>query len=416
MNKSTRTSSVKGAKNGLWRMFGNAASLRSREKEKYGRIARSFGLPPDSSWKDILQRSQEAKNRRPIPPRILSTGPCKQHKILDDDIDLHKLPAPKLHQGDAGKYLQTYGVHVLQSPDGKWTNWSIFRGMIHDSRRLVCLVGSGQHNSVIRDMWLKKGKTEVSWALAFGVPPAASVVAACPVPQGISEAEYVGAMVGQPLDVVKCELSDLLVPANSEIVMEGTSVPGKITDESHVAASMASEELLQLLRQHGFPVIDAFAPLETYATWCALKVDVKKLAELRTTSKEFCNKIGNLVFNDKSAMLMNRIMLFGHGVNVRDFKDIMWGLATCCRPGQDEHLFEDIPVLPPTPYMSHGRGNPTRGGKVVSDCLFPMEYEGKTSFRGCEFERSYPEEVKERVRSNWTAMEFVEVESPSKST
>ncbi|KAK9438222.1 Carboxylyase-related protein [Metarhizium brunneum] len=452
---------VKGAKNGLWRMFGNAASLRSREEEKYGRIARSFGLPPDSSWKAILQRSQEAKRRPPIPPRILSTGPCKQHKIFGDDIDLHKLPAPKLHQGDAGKYLQTYGVHVLQSPDGKWTNWSIFRGMIHDSRRLVCLVGSGQHNSVIRDMWLKKGKTEVSWALAFGVPPAASVVAACPVPQGVSEAEYVGAMVGQPLDVVKCELSDLLVPANSEIVMEGTfsfkdkapegpfedylglhfsddqhmqplftvnaityrdgailpvSVPGKITDESHVTASMASEELLELLRQHGYPVIDAFAPLETYATWCALKVDVEKLAEMRTTPEEFCNKIGNLAFNDKSSMLMNRIMLFGHDVDVGNFRDIMWALATRCRPGQDEYVFDDIPVLPLTPYMSHGRGDPTRGGKVVSDCLFPMEYEGKTSFSACDFERSYPEEIKERVRSNWTAMGFDEVESLSRST
>ncbi|KAM3520756.1 hypothetical protein MY4038_009299 [Beauveria bassiana] len=342
---------------------------------------------------DVLRADGDlAEINKQVDPHLEVGAIVRRHKILGDDIDLHKLPAPKLHQGDAGK------------------------GMIHDSRRLVCLVGSGQHNSVIRDMWLKKGKTEVSWALAFGVPPAASVVAACPIPPGISEAEYVGAMVGQPLDVVKCELSDLLVPANSEIVMEDTSVPGKITDESHVTASMASEELLQLLRQHGFPVIDAFASLETYATWCALKVDVKKLAELRTTSKEFCNKIGNLVFNDKSAMLMNRIMLFGHDVNVRDFKDIMWALATCCRPGQDEHLFEDIPVLPLTPYMSHGRGNPTRGGKVVSDCLFPMEYEGKTSFRGCEFERSYPEEVKERVRSNWTAMGFVEVESPSKST
>ncbi|KAK8927921.1 Ferulic acid decarboxylase 1 [Metarhizium anisopliae] len=374
---------VKGAKNGLWRIFGNAASLRGREEEKYGRIARSFGLPPDSSWKAILQRSQEAKRRPPIPPRILSTGPCKQHKIFGDDIDLHKLPAPKLHQGDAGKYLQTYGVHVLQSPDGKWTNWSIFRGMIHDSRRLVCLVGSGQHNSVIRDMWLKKGKTEVSWALAFGVPPAASVVAACPVPQGVSEAEYVGAMVGQPLDVVKCELSDLLVPANSEIVMEGTFSFKDKAPEAWVSRNR--------------------------------RVDVKKLAEMRTTPEEFCNKIGNLAFNDKSSMLMNRIMLFGNDVDVGNFRDIMWALATRCRPGQDEYVFDDIPVLPLTPYMSHGRGNPTRGGKVVSDCLFPMEYEGKTSFRACDFERSYPEEIKERVRSNWTAMGFDEVESLSRS-
>lgn len=214
---------VKGAKNGLWRMFGNAASLRRSEDQRYGRIARSLGLPPNASWKVILERSQEGKAHPPLPPRVVSTGPCKQNKISGDDIDLHKLPAPMLHQADGGKYIQSYGVHVLTTPDGSWTNWSIFRGMIHDSKRLVCLVGTGQHNAIIREKWLKEGKTEMPWALAFGVPPAVNLAAACPIPEGVSEAEFVGAMVGQPLEVVKCETNDLMVPANSEIVFEGTT-------------------------------------------------------------------------------------------------------------------------------------------------------------------------------------------------
>lgn len=43
-----------------------------------------------------------------------------------------------------------------------------------------------------------------------------------PLPDGCTEAEYVGAMTGHALDVVKCETNNLLVPANSEIVLEGT--------------------------------------------------------------------------------------------------------------------------------------------------------------------------------------------------
>ena len=43
-----------------------------------------------------------------------------------------------------------------------------------------------------------------------------------PLPDGVTEAEYVGAMTGTALDVVKCETNDLLVPANSEIVFEGS--------------------------------------------------------------------------------------------------------------------------------------------------------------------------------------------------
>ena len=213
---------VKGARDGLWKMFGNAASLRNDDKFRYGRIARSLGLPPDSSWKDILTKMRLATHRDPLPPNILSTGPCKQNKIFGDDVDLTSLPVPLLHQGDGGKYLQTWGVHVLETPDKSWTNWSIFRGMVHDKRRLTCLVIPGQHNSMIRDQWLKQGKDEVPWALALGAPPAASIAASIPLPPGVSEGEYVSALAGKPLDMVKCELSDLLVPANSEIIIEGT--------------------------------------------------------------------------------------------------------------------------------------------------------------------------------------------------
>jgi phenacrylate decarboxylase len=164
---------------------------------------------------------QAGKSAPIILPRILETGHCKQNKIFGDAINLHDLPAPYLHEGDGGKYIQTYGLHVLESPEKLWTNWSIFRGIIHDERRIVCMVNSGQHNSIIRRKWLDIGKNEMPWALALGVPPTASIVAALPVSEGVSEGEYVGAMAGKPLDLVKCELSDFLVPANSEIIIEG---------------------------------------------------------------------------------------------------------------------------------------------------------------------------------------------------
>ncbi|KAH8886570.1 putative 3-octaprenyl-4-hydroxybenzoate carboxy-lyase [Thozetella sp. PMI_491] len=451
-DKAPLFNNVKGAKDGLWRMFGNAASLRSRKEERFGRIARNLGIPPTSTWQQICARWREGKRASPLVPNVLPTGPCKENKISGDAVDLHKLPAPLLHQADGGKYIQTYGLHVLQTPDKSWTNWSIFRGMVHDKNRLVCLVGSGQHNSLIREKWLAAGKTEIPWALALGVPPAASIAAAMPVPEGVSEAEYVGALVGRPLDLVKCELSDLLVPANSEIVMEGTfsftdkamegpfedylglmfdddlhmmplftvktityrddailpvSVPGRITDESHTTAALAAAEVLELCQQHGLPILDANAPLETHATWCALKVDIKKLAEMKTTPEEFCKKLGDLVYNDKSCMLVNRVLLVGDDVDVQNFNDIVWAMATRCHPGKGEYIFDDVPGFFLTPYMSHGVCDPRRGGKIVSNCLLPMEYEGKRNFRVVDFENSYPEDIKKRVLSNWKSMGFV---------
>lgn len=112
-------------------------------------------------------------------------------------------------------------MHVLRSPDGKWTNWSIARAMIYDKRHLVGLVMLPQHIAQIREMWKKEGK-DVPWALAFGVPPAAIMASSMPLPDGVTESEYIGAMTGEALEVVKCQTNDLYVPANSEIVFEGT--------------------------------------------------------------------------------------------------------------------------------------------------------------------------------------------------
>lgn len=221
---------VKGARNGLWRVFSNAASLRKDEKEMFGRVARNFGLPKDSTWQQICAKTQDGKNKPLMPPNILESGPCQENKIFGDDIDLESLPVPKLHQHDGGKFLQTYGIHMLQTPDGSWTNWSIFRAQVYDKRHLVALINPGQHNHIIREQWKALGK-DVPWALSFGGPPAATMAAASPVPEGISEAEYVGAMLGKPLDLVKCQLNDLLVPANSEIVLEGTLSTTEMGDE-----------------------------------------------------------------------------------------------------------------------------------------------------------------------------------------
>ncbi|SPO05418.1 related to 3-octaprenyl-4-hydroxybenzoate carboxy-lyase [Cephalotrichum gorgonifer] len=451
-NKAPLFNNIKGAKNGVWRMFGNAASLSGHGRDKYGRVARNLGLPRDASWRDICARTQSAKGAKPLEPRVLETGPCKENKILDPkEIDLHSLPAPLLHQEDGGKYIQTYGVHILQTPDESWTNWSIFRGMIHDKNHIVAQVNPRQHNYVVREKWREQGKTEVPWALAFGIPPAATMAAAMPIPEGVSEGEYVGAIVGEPLDVVKCELSNLMVPANSEIVMEGfmslnekayegpfgdylgyafdddrrkmplfrveaityrnnpifpVSVPGRITDESHTTSALAAAEILTFCKNQNLPIRDAYAPLETMATWCVLQIDPPKLRALKTNSRDFCTELGNVLFHQKCSMLVNRFLLVGDDIDIYDFNDITWAFVTRCRPVRDDYAFDDAPALPLTPYQSHGGGDPRRGGKTVSDCLFAMEYTDGPNFLKVDFATSYPAEIQEQVLESWKDMGF----------
>lgn len=143
-----------------------------------------------------------AKTATPIPPEIVQDGPCKEFRLTTDEFDLTKLPSPLLHQSDGGKYVQTYGMHVVQSPDGRWTNWSIARAMVHDKNHLAGLVIEPQHIWKIHQMWKKEGK-DMPWAPVFGIPPAAIMAASMPLPDDLSEAEYVGALAGSPLKVTQ---------------------------------------------------------------------------------------------------------------------------------------------------------------------------------------------------------------------
>lgn len=114
----------------MWRILGAPASLRPEPEQKYGRIARHLGLPPTVGMRGILEKMRSPAKMDPIPPKVVPTGPCKENILNDGEFDLTTLPAPMLHLNDGGKYIQTFGMHVLKTPKGDLTNWSIARAMV----------------------------------------------------------------------------------------------------------------------------------------------------------------------------------------------------------------------------------------------------------------------------------------------
>ncbi|KAI5479123.1 cytoplasmic protein [Pseudohyphozyma bogoriensis] len=436
---------VKGAKNGLFRVLGAPNALRKDPKTRFGRLARHLALPPTAPLKEILDKMTSAATLPPIEPTEVLTGACKENKIFGDNIDLTALPTPLIHKDDGGKYIQTYGMHVITSPDGKWTNWSIARAMIYDKRHLVGLVIEPQHIWQIHQKWKAVGK-DAKWALCLGVPPAAIMAASMPIPDGVSEAGYIGAFTGRSLEVVKCETSDLMVPASSEIVLEGTlsitetgaegpfgemhgyvfpgdthawpkyhvdcithrdnailpmSACGRLTDETHtMIGALAAAEMGVLCRNAGLPVKEAASPFIS-------QFDTIKLAAMNITPEDLRKRVGDLVFNHKVGYTIHRLVLVGDDIDVYDDKDVMWAFTTRCRPGDDETFYSECKGFPLIPYMSHGNFSPVKGGKVVSDALMPAEYKtGKPDWVAADFKSSYTPEVQEKVLANWATDGF----------
>lgn len=443
---------LKGHQENLFRILGAPGGLRSGKEDSHARISHHLGLPSNTHVKNIIDYLLEAKTKQPIPPHEVSNkdAPVKENLLQGDNIDLTKLPNPLLHPNDGGKYLQTYGMWVLQTPDKKWTNWSIARGMVVDERHISGLVINPQHIKVVADEWAKIGKGDkIPFALTFGVPPAAILVSSIPIPEGVNESDYIGALLGESLPVVKAETNELMVPATSEIVMEGTldlnhltpegpfgemhgyvfkgqghpcptytvdsisyrnnsilpvSNPGLAPDETHTfIGTLVSAEAKQIAIEHDLPIIDVFSPYESQALWLVFKVDLKKLQALGTTPESFAKKIGDIYYNHKVASIIHEIILVGDDIDIFDFRKVIWAYTTRHTPHDDQYYFPDVRPFALAPFVSQSpRIKSMKGGKVVTNCIFPQQYEKDIEFTTCEYD-TYDTEIKEKVEQNWKA-------------
>ncbi|KAK7443290.1 hypothetical protein Landi51_09073 [Colletotrichum acutatum] len=189
---------------GLFRVLGAPVGASKLPGKRFIRIAKSLGLPSTSSGRDITQAINQAKRLLPIPPAEFKTGPVKYFNIAGEDINLKSLPIPMLHEADGGRYLQTFGMFIVQSPDG-----------VHRAH--------SQHVA---------GKGEdMPFALCFELPPAAIMVSGMPIPKGVNESGFVGAMIGKPVEVTRCETSEIRIPRDAELVLEGLVSVTETADE-----------------------------------------------------------------------------------------------------------------------------------------------------------------------------------------
>lgn len=440
---------------GLFRLFGCPNGLRKKESEKYARLAISLGLKKDSTPSDIVNFLADVKSMIPRPPELVdpSDAPVKENKLFGNSIDFAKMPVPTLHQLDGGKYIMTYGIHVASTPDGRWTNWSIARAMVTDKNKMTGVVVLPQHIAQIHKMWLDQGK-DMPWAVFFGGPPAANTVAGMPLLAYVDESHFVGALANSPVAVTKCETNDQYVPADAEIVFEGTisatkkipegpmgeyhgymfpvdkrdnpemtvdaitfrnnpilpfSVAGMAPDESnHIWGMLASAELLRVCRdEKKLPIKMVWSPWEAHSCWMVVQVDNEGLRAMKTNPKDFSALIAKTVFLSHAGIVAPKVFIVGEDIDPTDIKQLVWAFSTRITPGVSEYIYNDVPNFPLNPFMSQGDvENPRWGHKVVYNALFPGEFVKPQYWSVSNFEGEYPKDIQEKVIKNWEKYSF----------
>ena len=189
------------------------------------RTALSLEEPPDTPTVELIRRVKEKFKTR-IPPREVSRAeaPVYEHTLTGNDIDLDALPIPRHWPLDGGRYAGTADAVITRDPDNGYLNVGTYRMMVQGKRYAGLYLSPGKDALLhIQRAWQKGDAIEV--AAAWGVEPLFMLVGSQKFPKDISEYEYAGGVKGEPIPVVRGTTTDLLIPANAEIVVEGIIPP-----------------------------------------------------------------------------------------------------------------------------------------------------------------------------------------------
>ena len=215
---------IKGHANGYRTLFGHFASPR--------RIALTLGVTEEFDHVLEFTRMYHERMSRcaPIPMEEVRSGPVHEHAQERDEVDLWRFPAPLLHEKDGGRYLGTGHLVITKDPDSDWINAGTYRMMSQDKTSAGIYIGPGKHGYIHKQKYFEKG-VAMPVNIVLGCDPLVWSAACSPVPAGISEFDFAGGLRGEPIKVIRSDITGLPYPADAEVVLEGEIRPGDLKEE-----------------------------------------------------------------------------------------------------------------------------------------------------------------------------------------
>ena len=169
---------------------------------------------------ELLSRFQNAV-RQPLPWVEVANGPVQE--VVHQKIDLlRQLPIPKHNEHDSGPYI-TAALLIARNPNTGIQNVSIHRCQVSGPDRIGVLL-LPRHTQHYFRMAEEAGEA-LEIGLVIGVHPACILASQAIAALDCDEMEIAGALLGRPVEMVKCRTNRVRVPAHAEIVIEGRILP-----------------------------------------------------------------------------------------------------------------------------------------------------------------------------------------------
>ncbi len=395
-----------------------------------------LGLPRDASYHDIVDFYCDNIVKR-IKPVIVRSGLCQQNVLTGDDMDLYRFPIPKLHPQDGNRYIGTLDIGVCKDPDSDWVNWGMYRGMLRDKRTTNIFLGPLNHGGQIFKKYSER-KQAMEFVYFFGGDPLYGMVAASGVPYGISEVEVVGGMRGKPVELVKCKTVNLDVPADAELVLEGTITPGDVADEGpfgeypgYVVGAVTKRPVYRLsaITYRDNPIFPATClgmPTDDNSIWglstaASIKLALRDkgvpfskvaipaeggwgavIVSTRTPIAGVPQLIASIIWSDRGGAYIPYVIVVNDDVDPANLGEVFHAICTKCNPVKGVHVFPGFVNSPLAPYVerSHFKEVGLGGGNILLDCTWPIDWKPEDIPARLAFETTYDEQLKAKVLGN----------------
>lgn len=423
---------------GGFRILG--APMAESRRHRYARLAMALDLPPESGAREITE-AYLGRRKKPLPPVIVSSGPCQENVLTGDAIDLLRFPAPLIHGGDGGRYIGTWHTVITRHPERPWVNYGMYRLMVHDKKRMGAFLGPIQDIQQHLSAYQRIGRT-MEFAVAIGAEPVTALMSCVSLQGQKNEADVIGGLRGRPLELVRGKTVNLDVPATAEIVIEGFVNPGEVEAEGpfgeytgyvaggreprpvfHVTAITHRHDPILTMTSIGIPVdedhvvmpiANAAEVLEEVRDRKGYPVDfIYVLPEsanhfwvvsTKVPDRTYPRRLAMAIWGTKPGRYANYLLLVDDDVDITDLKSVIWALATRVHPGRDiwqvQHGYTSVLI----PFLSAEERLTGDGAYMLLDGTWPLE--SREIPKVSSFARLWPEEIQARVLSRWKEYGF----------
>jgi len=362
-------------------------------------------------------------------PKTTSSGPCKE-VILRNEFSLDTFPIMHCWPGDAGRFI-TLPMVFSKSPETGKRNCGMYRMQVFDQKT------TGMHwqkhkqgAEHYRRRFREGNSARMPVAAAIGSDPATMYSAILPLPPDLDEMMFAGFVRGRPVEMVKCETSDLEVPANSEIVLEGYVNPGELRREGpfgdHTGFYSLDDEYpvfhIECMTYRKNPIyastIVGPPPMEDFYMGKAIERMFLPLIRMQLPEiRDMCmpaqgifhnlvlvsirksypgqaRKVMHAIWGLGQAMFSKCIVVVDEDVDVQNVTEVAWKALNNIDPQRDIEF-----VMGPIDSLDHASRMPNYGSKMGVDATSKWASEGFTRRWPNAIEMSPP--VVKRVDELW---------------